>query len=265
MPRLSRRRAFAATEDRPDTDQLWRWHSAPRHGWHVIRLPTLLRAAYARLRPAAPPPSRRRCCRPSCRLTPGRCASRAFLRCRRASCQDQGPDKWRRSQGHGRRPGWTTSPSNDQDRPAGGTERAPDHACSPGQPRGPARTADLAQVRLDDIGDRHLLLVDVTPGPPLAWLVGGDQGVLRLVEMPRRVSARRTVAATHVAARKAEPQMNPAHVGSQALFAAGRPGANGLYGEQVFTGLPGGIHGISSAQVKVGWVGRPRPGARNGR
>ena len=76
-------------------------------------------------------------------------------------------------------------------------------------------------------------LVDVTPGPTLAGLVGSHQGVARVVEMLRRVPSRRAVAAADVAAAQAEPEVDPAQSRLQALLAARGPRGDWLGLEQV--------------------------------
>jgi hypothetical protein len=65
--------------------------------------------------------------------------------------------------------------------------------------------------RLARLGTEHFesSFVDVAIRPVLAWLVGADDGVMRSFEVPRGMSPGRVVAAANVAARQAEPEMNP--------------------------------------------------------
>ena len=69
--------------------------------------------------------------------------------------------------------------------------------------------------------DRQLDLIDVAPRPTLTRLERRHYWVLRLVEVTRRVAARRTVATADMATDQTQPQMNPRRAEFQALFASG--------------------------------------------
>lgn len=75
-------------------------------------------------------------------------------------------------------------------------------------------------------GAQHRLL-DVAPAPGLARLERLDDRVVDCPEMLRGVPARRVVAATHVAATHAEPQVDPAASRGEALFAPRRARCRG--------------------------------------
>src|SRR5579883_252722 len=62
-------------------------------------------------------------------------------------------------------------------------------------------------------------LVDVAPPPLLAGLERFDDGVVRGMEMLSGVAVRRGVAAAHVPADHAQPQMHPAVAGLEAFLA----------------------------------------------
>src|SRR5260370_1073181 len=78
----------------------------------------------------------------------------------------------------------------------------------------------LAKVRHRFFRQVNHSLVDVAPRPALAGFVGSYNGMRRIVGMTHRMLPRGAVAATHVAAGEAEPQMNPCAAGAQALLAA---------------------------------------------
>ena len=63
-------------------------------------------------------------------------------------------------------------------------------------------------------------LIDVAPTPGLAGLEGGDDRVLRTMEVLGRVLVLRVVAAAYVPALHAEPQVDPYVAGLQAILAA---------------------------------------------
>src|SRR5262249_1726445 len=70
------------------------------------------------------------------------------------------------------------------------------------------------------LGALEVHLVDVAPAPVLASLQRLDDGVLRLVEVLRRVPVRARVAAAHVTAAEAQSQVHPASAHLQAVLAA---------------------------------------------
>jgi len=85
-------------------------------------------------------------------------------------------------------------------------------------------------------------LIDVAPSPPLAGLERGDHGVSLLMKVLRGVAARRAVATTDVTTGQAEPQMDPGHSPSQALFTPLGAGGNRVEIDHVLTahfGPPG--------------------------
>ena len=93
----------------------------------------------------------------------------------------------------------------------------------------------LAQVRHGLRRHRQFHFIDVTPGPPFAWLEGCDHGVARVMEMSRGVAARRTIATADVTTAQAEPEMNPRRAQFQALFTPKSVRRNGINTGQVVT------------------------------
>jgi hypothetical protein len=65
-------------------------------------------------------------------------------------------------------------------------------------------------------------LVHIAPAPSLGWIISLDDGMPCSPEMPGRMLAGRLVAAAHVTARSAYPQMKPGAAGSQAFLAPQR-------------------------------------------
>jgi hypothetical protein len=110
-----------------------------------------------------------------------------------------------------------------------------------------------AQVRHGLRRRRKFHFIDVTPGPPFAWLEGCDDGVARVMEMSRGVAARRTVATADVATAQAEPEMDPRRAQFQALFTPKSVRRNGIHTGQVVT-----AHG-RSPKVRL-WLILPRYG-----
>src|SRR3954453_12520140 len=83
--------------------------------------------------------------------------------------------------------------------------------------KGRGRNAGLAV----DVRDPHRELVHVAPGPVLARLDGADERVVVALRVGARVAVRRRVAAAHMAAGQADPQVTPLAAGLEALLAAG--------------------------------------------
>src|SRR5438067_10873952 len=92
----------------------------------------------------------------------------------------------------------------------------PPRSASRGRPGVVARRR-LAGERREAV---HRQLVWIAIGPILAGLVRSNGGVLRLLEVLRRMLVRRIVAAADVAARHAKPQMDPFATAGEALLAA---------------------------------------------
>jgi hypothetical protein len=71
-----------------------------------------------------------------------------------------------------------------------------------------------------DRADSDENLVDVAPAPVLVGLGALDQGMVRDFEVLARVLVLGRVTATHMAAGKTHPQVNPGVAHREALFAA---------------------------------------------
>ena len=78
-------------------------------------------------------------------------------------------------------------------------------------------------------------LIDEAPGPLVARLEGSHHGMVRLVEMPRGVTAGRAVTTSDVTASETKPEMNPRRTEFQALFTPLCPGGSGNEPLQVMT------------------------------
>src|SRR5438309_10939066 len=98
-------------------------------------------------------------------------------------------------------------------------------------------TADRPAGRLEP------QLVDVAPAPVFARLEGPDDRVLRAVEVGCRMLALRVVAAAHMPAGHAQPQVDPGTADLQAVLAA--VGARGDLTDLVEVGAFG--HRLPSA------------------
>ena len=84
---------------------------------------------------------------------------------------------------------------------------------------------------------RHgqLHLIDEAPGPFLARLEGSHHRVVRLVKVPRGMSAGRAVTTADVTASETKPKMNPRRPLFQALFTTLGPGRSRNQPLQVMT------------------------------
>ncbi len=96
----------------------------------------------------------------------------------------------------------------------------------PTRPRGSGASSTAPEPARSGVGrtGRHVELeaapVDVAPEPLLTGFEGPDDRVAGLVEVARRMLVRRVVAAAHVTALLAHPQVHPSAVDLQALVAA---------------------------------------------
>jgi hypothetical protein len=89
---------------------------------------------------------------------------------------------------------------------------------------GKLRIANVGRfLRSGFLGSRssyiHFHLIDVTPAPLLARLNRSHDRMFRRIEMPRRMSILRRVAASHMTTLQAHPQMHPLAANLQALLA----------------------------------------------
>jgi hypothetical protein len=82
------------------------------------------------------------------------------------------------------------------------------------------RRPDVLHLLADHRGRFQEHLVGITPGPVFARLEAPDHRVRRGLEVLRSMLAGRAIAAANMAAAEAQPEVNPAASGLEALLAA---------------------------------------------
>src|ERR1022692_1938808 len=82
------------------------------------------------------------------------------------------------------------------------------------------KLANRVLVKLPIVSEVQLHLVDVTPAPVFARLERAHDGMVGLVEVFGGVFVLGRIAATHVSATEAQPQVNPSVAHLEAFFAA---------------------------------------------
>jgi hypothetical protein len=94
----------------------------------------------------------------------------------------------------------------------------------------------LSQGLCDPRRHVEFLLIDVTPGPPLAALERGHHRMGRVLEMFRGMSIGRAVATADMTTGQAETEMHPGRSNVQAFFTTDRASRHRLNSSHVWTG-----------------------------